>query len=186
MKLQNIKNKKWFDKHGKNSSFFRAGFSLVETLIYIVIFTMFITAVVSFESSMTASRMHNQKVLEVNDQGAKAMKIITQAIRNANQVNSPTIGNTDLNLSLATSLPTTNPTVFGENGGVLYITEGTNDPIALTNNKIVISDLLFSNYSRPDTSDIIKISFKVTSNSASTSPGGVYSFTFNGSANLRK
>jgi len=186
MKLQNIKNKKWFSLHGKNSSFFRAGFSLVETLIYIVIFTMFITAIVSFEVSMTSSRIHNQKVLEVNDQGAKAMKVISQAIRNASQVNSPTIGNTDLNLSLATSLSLTNPTVFGESDGVLYITEGTNDRVALTNNKIVVSDLLFSNFSRPDTSDIIKISFKVTNNSTSTSPGGVYSFIFNGSANLRK
>ncbi len=162
------------------------GTTLVETIIYVAIFSMIITAFVSFSSSMTSTRLNNQNVLEVNDQGIKAMKIITQTIRNSSQVNSPTIGNTASNLSLVTYTPANNPTVFSVTSGVLYITEGGGSQIALTNNKVVVSNLTFSNLSRPSTSDIVKISFTLASTSTASSPGGTYSFSFNGSAELRK
>jgi Tfp pilus assembly protein PilW len=164
----------------------KKGFSLVETIIYVAIFSIFIAGTASFMSGISASRLNNQMVLEINDQGSKAMKMITQSIRDASQVNSPTIGNTALNLSLATPFSTTSPTVFSESGGVLYITEGSGSAVALTNNKVIVSDLLFSNMSRPSTTNIIKISFKLTSVNASTSPSGQYSFTFNGSGGLRR
>jgi Tfp pilus assembly protein PilW len=165
---------------------YKKGFSLVETIVYIAIFSIFITGTVSFMSGVSASRLNNQMVLEINDQGSKVMKTITQSLRNASQVNSPTIGNTALNLSLTTSLATTSPTVFSEIAGVLYMTEGSGSAIALTNNKVVVSGLLFSNLSRPSTTNIIKISFTLTSINASTSPSGQYSFTFNGSGGLRR
>ncbi|MFA6476295.1 MAG: prepilin-type N-terminal cleavage/methylation domain-containing protein [Candidatus Paceibacterota bacterium] len=166
--------------------FKKDGFTLIETLIYVFIFSLFIIGAVSFMSSLTSSRLRNQTVLEVNDQGSKAMKTMTQAIRNASNVNSPTISNTASNLSLVTYTPVTSPTVFSESGGVLYITEGLGAPTALTNNKVIVNNLAFSNLSRPATPDIIKISFNLASQAASSSLGGSYSFTFNGSANLRK
>ena len=165
---------------------FKNGFTLIETLIYVVIFTIFVISMVTFSSSMTSSRLHNQMVLEINDQGSKIMKIITQTIRNASQINSPTIGNSALNLNIVTELPITNPTIFSESNGVLYVTEGVGNPIALTNNKVIVSNLNFSNFSRPDTPNIIKVSFKLTSTALDSSPGGTYSFTFNGSGTLRK
>ena len=114
------------------------------------------------------------------------MKTITQTLRNASGVNSPTISNIASSLSVVTTSPSTTPTVFSESGGVLYITEGTGGAVALTNNKVVISNLLFSNFSRPSTPNIIKISFKITSGTIGSSLGGSYSYTFNGSADLRK
>jgi Tfp pilus assembly protein PilW len=165
---------------------FKKGISLVETLIYISIFSIFILSVTTFMSSLSSSRLHNQIVLEVNDQGARVMKTITQTLRNASQVNSPTIGNTALNLNLVTYTSIKNPTIFSENNGVIYMKEGSGAEIALTNNKVIASDLIFSNLSRPSTPNIIKISFKLSSISTTTSPGGAYSFTFFGSGGLRK
>ena len=161
------------------------GISLVETIIYVAIFSMIVTTFVSFSSSMTTTRLHSQMTLEINDQGSKAMKIITQAIRNASGVNSPTIGNSASNLSLTMYSSPINPTVFSSSSGVLYITEGTGGQIALTNNKVVLSGLNFSNFSRASTSDIIKISFTLTSGT-SGGLGGSYAYTFNGSAQIRK
>ena len=164
----------------------RKGFSLVETIIYVAIFSIFIAGTASFLNTMTSSRLNNQMVLEINDQGSSVMKTMTQSIRNANQVNSPTITNTALNLSLVTSLASTSPTVFSQGGGVLYMSEGAGSPVALTNNKVVVSDLTFSNLSRPDTPNIIKISFNLTSTNATSSSSGQYSFVFNGSGALRR
>ena len=175
MKMKFIKNKIKNEK----------GFSLIETIIYIAIFSMIVTTFVSFSSSMTRVRLHNQMVLEVNDQGQNTMKIITQTIRNASAVNSLAMGNTDSSLNLTTFTPATSPTIFSESSGVLYIKEGSSSQIALTNNKVVISNLAFSNFSHSNTGDIIKISFTLSS-LTSGGLGGSYAFTFNGSAQLRK
>ena len=164
----------------------KIGFSLVETIVYVAIFSIFIGGIVTFINTMSASRLNNQMILEVNDQGSKVMKTITQSIRVASQVNSPTITNTALNLSLATAVPSTNPTVFSLDSGVIYMTEGVSPAVALTNNKVIASGLTFSNFSRPDTPDVIKISFTLTSINATSSLSGKYSFTFNGSGELRK
>ena len=161
------------------------GISLVETIIYVAIFSMIVTAFVTFTSSITSSRLHNQMVLEVNDQGQKIMKIITQTIRNSNEVIIPTINNINSSLTLTTYNPNLNPTIFSEVGGVLYVSEGGSGQIDLTNNKVIVSDLLFSNFSLPNTADVIKFSFKLSSPTTG-GPAGNYSFTFNGSAQLRK
>jgi Tfp pilus assembly protein PilV len=159
------------------------GISLVETIIYVAIFSMIVTTFVSFSSSMTTSRLHNQKVLEVNDQGGRVMKMLTQSIRNADVVNSPTIGNNASSLSLNMYQIGVSPTVFFLDAGVLYITEAGGAQVALTNNKVIVSDLNFSNFSRVNSPDIIKISFTISS---VVSGGGDYSYVFNGSAQLRK
>lgn len=164
----------------------KSGFSLVETLVYIAIFSVLIISITSFFGTMSSSRIRNQLTLEVNDQGAKVMKTITQALRNASQVNSPTIGNTGASLSLVTVNPVTSPTVFSLNNGAISVTEGSGSAVVLTNNKVIVSGLTFSNLSHPSTPNIIKISYTVTSSTTASGLGGQYSFTFNGSGALRK
>jgi len=159
-----------------------AGMSLVETIVYVAIFSIFVIGLAQFSTTLSTTRLHTQGVLEVNDQGSQALKLITQTLRNGSSVNSPTIGNNGSSLSIDTDVPATNPTVFSESGGVLYITEGADSPIALTNNKVVVSNLSFSNLSRASTPNIIKISFTIT-NIDARDP---YSVTFDGSGALRK
>ncbi|MEI6304615.1 MAG: prepilin-type N-terminal cleavage/methylation domain-containing protein [Candidatus Taylorbacteria bacterium] len=163
-----------------------SGFSLVETLVYIAIFSVLIISITNFFGTMSASRIRNQLTLEVNDQGAKVMKTITQALRNASQVNSPTIGNTGASLSLVTVAPVTSPTVFSLSNGTIFVTEGAGVATALTNNKVIANSLVFANLSHPSTPNIVKISYTLTSSTTASGPGGQYSFTFNGSGALRK
>lgn len=158
------------------------GISLIETIVYIAIFSIFVIGIAQFSTTLTTTRLRTQGVLEVNDQGSQIIKLITQTLRNGNSVNIPTIGSSGSNLSINTGVPATNPTVFSESGGVLYITEGTDSPAALTNNKVVISNLAFSNFSRANTPNIIKVSFTITS----ASTRNPYSVNFNGSGALRK
>ena len=169
----------------KNKRQKNMGISLVETIIYVAIFSMIVTTFVTFSSSMTTSRLHNQMTLEINDQGSRAMKTITQAIRNASIVTSPTIGNADSSLTLSMYSSPVNPTIFSVSSGILYITEGAGSQIALTNSKVIVSNLTFSNFSRASTGDIIKVSFTLSS-ATSGGLGGSYSYTFNGSAQVRK
>lgn len=161
---------------------YQKGISLVETIIYVAIFSIFVIGLAQFSSNLSTTRLHTQGMLEVNDQGSQVIKLITQTLRNGSSVNSPTIGNSGSSLSINTETPATNPTIFSQNGDTLYITEGTGQPIALTNNKVIMSNLTFSNFSRVDTPNIIKISFTL----ASTSTRDPYTINFDGSGALRK
>ena len=157
------------------------GISLVETIVYVAIFSLFIIGLAQFSTTLSKTRLHTQGVLEVNDQGSQAIKLITQTLRNASSVNSPNVGSSASTLNLTLDSVPGN-TIFYENGGVLYINEGPGAPIELTNNKVVISNLTFFNLSRANTPNIIKISFTLTSVDARDP----YSVNFDGSGALRK
>ena len=168
------------NKMKKNNS--QRGISLVETIVYVAIFSIFVTGLAQFATTLSSTRLHMQGVLEVNDQGSQAIKLITQTLRNGSSVTSPSIGDSTNSLNLVTDTTMTSPTTFSLNSGVLYITEGTGSPVAMTNNKVVVSDLVFLNLSRPDTPDIVKISFTIPS----ISTRDPYSVTFDASGALRK
>jgi len=161
------------------------GFTLVETLIYVAIFSMLMGAIFSFIGTLHTSRTHNQLILEVNDQGSRITRVITSAIHNASAINSPNVSSTATILSLEMASSTINPTVFSVGGdGTLYITEGSQDAVPLTNNKVSISNLVFENYSKPVTPGIIKFSFLI-GNMATTS-SDLYSNNFFGSGSIRR
>lgn len=150
MKIKELKNK-------------NTGFTLIETLVYVAIFSIFVGSLVYFLNLMTTSRINNQRTLEVNNQGNDAIRIITQSVRNADSINNPSVSSTSSSLELLTSNPTTSPTIFSEIDGVLYITEGGGSPVALTNNKVAISNLVFSNLSLPGTPGSIQVRFTMAS-----------------------
>lgn len=158
------------------------GFSLIETVVYVGIFSLFVIGLANFSSGLSSSRVHSQMVFEVNDQGSRVIRVITQTLRNANSINQPSIGATASSVSIETENLIKNPTVFSESGGVLYITEASGSPVALTNNKVVVSNLTFANVSQPGASGSIRIRFTLTDTSGTNS----YSMDFEGSGTLRK
>jgi Tfp pilus assembly protein PilW len=157
------------------------GVTLVETLLYVAIFGVMIVAFTTFSKSLVSNRMQSQSLFEVNDQGEAVLKTITQTLRNADQVNSPSAGNTTDSLSVDTASSGTSPTIFSVVDGVLNIKEGGGEVIPLTNSKVVVSDLVITNLSRPDTVNAVKVSFKLTSATNSN-----YFVTFQGSGGPRK
>ncbi len=154
------------------------GFTLTETVIYVAIFSIFVLGIASFSSNMTKARLSSQIILEVNNQGNQIINLITQTIRNSTEVTSPALGMTGSSLSV-------NSVTFSETGGVLFITEGSEDPLALTNNKVIISNLIFSNLSQPSSPETVQIRFTL-GNVDSVRQEDIYSSNFYGSASLRK
>ncbi len=172
--------KLFHNKMKKNN--LQKGISLIETIVYVVIFSIFMIGLSQFSTTLSSVRLHTQGVLEVNNQGSQVMRLITQTLRSAHFVNTPIIGTNGNSLSIDTGVPATTPTVFSESGGVLYITEGAGLPVALTNNKVLVSNLNFSNLSRVSTPSIVKIDFTLTS----ASVRDPYTLNFSGSGALRK
>ncbi len=161
------------------------GFTLVEMLVYTALFALMVSALVAFMSTLSQSRIRNQAVLEVNDQAAQVMRVITQNVRNATSVSSPSIGTSGSSLSVNTVLPATTPTTFTVSGGTLYITQGSGGAVALTNNRVAVSNVLFSNLSRASTFGTVRVSFTLRSVSSATQAQYNYSANFYGTGTLR-
>lgn len=137
------------------------GFTLIELLLYIALSAMVLLVTSMFLISVLEGRVKNQTIATVDQEGNRAMTIITQTIRNSSSINSPTIGTDSATLSLNTGIVGKDPTIFDLSSGAIRMTEGANTPVNLTSNLVIISNLNFRNLSRPSTPGNIDVTFNV-------------------------
>jgi len=155
------------------------GFTLIELLLYVSIVGAMILSVSSFLPLLMESRVKNQTIAEVEQQGMQIMQIISQATRNAQTVNFPNQGDTDVYLDIKVPAPD-NPTVFDLSGGAIRIKDGTGSATPLTSSRVIASSLTFHNMQKA-----VKIQFTLTYSSSSTQATYVFSKIFYGSAMVR-
>ncbi len=169
----------------KRQSRKQKGFTLIELVLYLALASILLLTVVTFLGVLLQSRVKNQTIAEVEQQGAQIMQLVTQTIRNAEGVNSPGQGASATSTSLNVVSAANDPTVFDLSGGVLRITEATSTPVSLNSSRVSVSGLTFENFSRSNTPGTLRIQFTMTY----VNPGGIneydYSRTFRASATLR-
>ena len=161
------------------------GMTLIETLVYTAIFTMFVVTLASFANTTNSTRLRNQTTQEVNHQGSLVVRTMTQSIRNSVAINEPVISNSGTLISLQTSSSSTNPTIFYVATGTLYMIEASSTPVALTNNRVTIQDLVFSNLSRTSTPGTIRIRFDLKNADTLIKKEEQYIKKFYGTASIR-
>jgi prepilin-type N-terminal cleavage/methylation domain-containing protein len=165
----------------------QAGFTLIELLLYVSIVGTLLMSVTLFFVTTTNSLVKNQTVSEVDQQGQYAMELITQTIRNANSITLPTAGSAaSASLTLVVPTGSLSPTVFNLDGSnALQIKEGTAAELPLTNSKVQISNLQFTNLTRSSTPGIVQVSFTVSRVNSTGKSEYSYQKTFTSSAALR-
>lgn len=161
------------------------GFTLVETLLYVSIISVMLLVFSVFLFLILQSQTKFQTVSEVDRQGIQAVQVMTQTIRNAKKINIPAQGASGATLSVDMADSGKTPTVFNSSGSNLQIKEGTGPIIPLTNSKIAVSGLAFSNVSKTNTPGIIKFQFTLSYINLSGRNEYSYSKTFYGSAAVR-
>jgi len=163
----------------------RKAFTLIELLLYIGLagFILLATSVFYFET--LRSRVKNQTITEVEQQGTMAMETITQAIRNSDSVTAPVVATSGSSLTITSTVPAQNPTVINVTSGSIKIAEGATAAVELTTPKVTVSSLNFQNLSMSLTPGIIKVSFTVTYINNSGRNEYDFSKTFTGAASLR-
>jgi Tfp pilus assembly protein FimT len=163
----------------------KKGFTLIELLLYVSIVGAIIFSVASFLSLQMQSRVKNQTISEVEQQGISVMQIITQTGRNADAINSPAQGASAASLSVNTIFAGNNPTVFDLASGVIRIKEGAAAVVLLTNSRVIATNLTFQNLSRSGTPGAIRIQFTLTHINPEGRSEYNYSKTFYDTASLR-
>ena len=164
----------------------KKGFTLIELLLYVSIASIILLATSVFLSTLLESRIKNQTIAEVEQQGLQVMQLITQTVRNAEAITAPTVGTSASSVTLDVITVASDPTVFDLSSGVLRITEGAGSAVALTNSRVTVSALTFQNLSRTSTPGTIRIQFTITHVNPSGRNEYNFSKTFIGSATLRQ
>ncbi len=168
------------------SSISQSGFTLIELLLYVGITSIILLITSLFLSTLLESRIKNQTIAEVEQQGLGVMQLITQSARNAGAIISPAQGESASSLSINVIIASNNPTAFDLSSGAIRITEGASAAVPLTNSRVTASGLTFQNLSRLNTPGTVQIQFTLTH--VNTEGRNEYNFskTFYGSASLRQ
>ncbi len=162
------------------------GFTLIELLLYISIASIIVFTTASLLRFTLEGRVKNQTIAEVEQEGSQVMQLITQTIRNATAVNSPTQGNSAASLSVNVVTGANSPTVFDLSTGAIRIKEGAGTAVNLTSSHVTVSSLNFQNLSATSPPDVIRISFTITYINNSGRNEYSYSQKFYGSASFRQ
>lgn len=161
------------------------GFTLVELLLYTAIMGILAFSISAFMTYILESRVKNQVIAEVEQQGAQVVEMIAQTARNATSITSPTAGNNAASLTLVVPTASVSPTVFSLSGSAIQMTEGAGSAVALTNSKITASGLSFYNLSRPSTAGTFRFFFTLTHVNPQNKNEYNYSKLFTATATIR-
>lgn len=163
----------------------KKGFTLIEMLIYVAIFSVLIITINIFFNMISSYRDRGEMIIEVNEQGASVVRTITRSIKNAKAISNPIPGSSDNSLILETYNSLTNPTIFSINeNGILNIKEGNEESEFLINDKVIIENLIFNNIGSAGSSGAIEFSFKLK-NRSSIKKSESFSSDFYGTASIR-
>lgn len=158
---------------------------MLELLLYIGLFSIILLGVSAFLYLLLAARVKHETMTEVEHQGAIAAQWITQSVRNAKKVNSPTPSNTSDILSLAMPTAAQDPTEFRLSNGALTMQEDNGAAIALTSNDVIVSSVQFTNTSLANTPGSVRIQFTITHVNISGRFEYDYAKTFYATASVR-
>jgi type II secretory pathway pseudopilin PulG len=139
-----------------------AGFTLIELLLYVSVVGTLLIGVVIFAALGIDARVKNQSVSEVNQQGNFAIDYIDQTIRGSNSITAPVAGASGSSLTLVVPTGGLSPTIFDISAGVLRVKEGAAAVVPLTNNKVQVTNLTFTNLSRASTNGIMRVSITLS------------------------
>lgn len=137
------------------------GFTLIELIIYIGIVTAILLVIFNFAWEVIYGNIKSQAIREVQQNARFSMEIIARTIKEAKAINSPNLGSSANSLSLEMTDSNLNPTVFDVSDNKLRIAQGANNPYELTNDRVIVSNLLFANLSYENTPGTIKIEISI-------------------------
>jgi type II secretory pathway pseudopilin PulG len=124
----------------------QGGFTFIELLLYLAIVTIMMTALIPFAWNIIEAGVKNSTEQEVFSNARYISEQLKYQIRNASGINSVAA----TQISLATSISNTNPTIIGLSGSNLTMKQGAASPINLNSQNASISALTFTNYTSGD------------------------------------
>jgi len=139
------------------------GFSLIEIILYLGLLSIILTVLaVFFQEEIFLKAKINDKV-EIVDNGQFALNKIVWYLKQAESLNAPAVSQSQNTLSLNLADSAQNPVIFYVENNVLKIKIANNEPVALTNERVKVSEITFSNFAFANQEPIIQIKLQLAS-----------------------
>ncbi|HCC04764.1 TPA: hypothetical protein DEP58_00480 [Patescibacteria group bacterium] len=144
----------------------RAGFSLVEMIVYIALLTIFTSGLVFVVVSLFESKTHLTAREELAYTSTITLEKITREIRRSQSVDlfTSTIGFHPGKLTLEPEDTSAQPVTIYAQGGRVFLQEGSSTPSPLSSASVFVSNLVFTHMSNP-TSDGVLVELTAEKNS---------------------
>jgi Tfp pilus assembly protein PilW len=128
-------------KHGKT----RAGFSLLEMVLFLAILSIMLTTVIAVFISTQETRVRQQGLAEIEQRGTQILETLTKTVRRAETVLAPSQGSTGSTIALQMSANGEFPTIFSEtsSGNILLVQKTA--IASLLNSQVNVRNLQFKN-----------------------------------------
>ncbi len=158
------------------------GFTFIELLLYIALFTILLFALIPFTWAGIQTGVKSMVQQEVNDHARYISERLGYEIRNASGINSVSSSV----ISLATSTPVTNPTVITYSAGNLTVQQGASVAANLNSTNTTITALNFTNLTASTSATKqIQYTFTLAANFSSTAQSYQDTTSIEGSAEVR-
>lgn len=142
----------------------KRGFTLMEMLVYVGVLAIIVTTVSVFFLWAIRSNSKTRVMRETLNNASRAMEIITYEIREARSIYTPTTTSTQLSLETTHYMPAGEKTTYTD----FYLCENqlcfkkeSQDPIALTSDRVEVKNLLFTQITTTSTYSSIQINLVV-------------------------
>lgn len=143
----------------------REGFSLIELLIYIGIFAASSVFLVSMLIIFTRIHLRQTSVNEVNQQITFLNNTVERLVRDSSMVDMPAGQATStLTLRMSSSSLSKTKIYLDDNENVVYIEEGSSDPVAVTDTNVIVDNFLVTRFINPGGNDSVQIYTTVSYN----------------------
>lgn len=164
----------------------KQGFTLIEFILYIGIVSTVLAVTAAIGVNVLFGKAKLAAIEEVSQNARFSIEKIADTIRNAQAIQSPSIGTTASSLSLQMADLAKNPTIFDISGGVVRIKEGAGGAVDITSSEVVATNIQFSNISYALTPGTVRVQMTVQYNNPSGRKEYEFQKTFYTTANIRK
>jgi hypothetical protein len=161
------------------------GTTLIEVLLYTALTASLLLVVSAGFATAVRIRVENSTILDVQQQASFISKSIEKEILDSENVILPAVGTSSNSLVLNTDNNTINSSIE-VSSGLVQITKNGFTPLAMSSNKLIVSDLTFANSGDGTNPEIITYSFTISRINPDNIPELNYSQTYQKSVTIRR
>lgn len=143
------------------------GFSLIEVLIYISIFSVAAVFLVAILMAVVKIQTRQSSANEINQQLTFVANTIRTLVQESSNVET-TAGTATTTLTLRMASSSRDSTLVFSSGTALYLTEGTSSPVMLTDSNIRVDNFKVTKYENPGALALVQVDMSFTYNASST------------------
>jgi Tfp pilus assembly protein PilW len=139
------------------------GFTLIELLLYLSLAMVMLAVLGGIGINVLSSRVKAHSFEQIHYNAVYLSEMLTQSLEQARAITVPSEFTTSSVLSLTMEEEDKDPTVFALQNGQVSMQEGANAPVILSNDDVIVSELVFTNLHEDAEAGFVRIEMQIES-----------------------